>query len=130
MQLASAVVAAAAVRLAVVSGTPQSAHAYVAPAARVYLTEFRQPLIVRVAGRGAERIRFSCANPHCVFPPSDQPDQVHRINESTYDVDVHDGKAELTLTLSTVTLGTFIVTARVADAHSPAGTVRFALTAR
>lgn len=129
MQLAQVIAAAAAVRLTVVSGTPQSAHAYVAPGARVYLTEFRQQLVVHVAG-AVERIRFSCASPHCDFAPSEQPDTVHRVDENAYDVDVREGKASVTLTLSTPTLGTYLVTARPAAGHSSTRSVRFALTAR
>ncbi len=50
----------AAIRLQIVSGTPQAAHAYVAPAAPVYVTEFTQPLVVRVLGAKDPKVRFFC----------------------------------------------------------------------
>lgn len=101
------------VRVRIVSGTPQSAHAYVAPAAPKYVTEFTQPLVVRVEGSKNPKlgVRFFCVTPGCELPPQVQPDEVKRIDPRTFEAQSKDGKATISLTVSTDTPGTVEVVA-------------------
>jgi hypothetical protein len=101
------------VRARIVSGTPQSAHAYVAPAAPKYVTEFARPLVVRVEGARNPKlgVRFFCVTPGCELPPQVQPDEVKRIDPRTFEVQSKDGKATISLTVSTDTPRTVEVVA-------------------
>ncbi len=96
---------AVAVRALIVSGTPQSAHAYAEPAAAKYVTEFTRPLVVRVSGAKNPKlgVRFSCITRGCELPPQVQPDEVKRIDPRTFEVQSKDGKASISLTVSTDT---------------------------
>jgi hypothetical protein len=101
------------VRVQIVSGTPQSAHAYVAPAAPKYVTEFTRPLVVRVEGARNPKlgVRFSCITPDCELPPQVQPDEVKRIDPRTFEAQSKDGKATISLIVSTATPRTVEVVA-------------------
>lgn len=101
------------VRAWIVSGTPQSARAYVAPAAAVYVTEFARPLVVRVDGAKNPKIgvRFFCTTPKCELPPQVQPDEVKRIDPRTFEAQSKNGKATISLTVSTDTPETVEVVA-------------------
>jgi hypothetical protein len=102
---AAAAKPATAVRAQIVTGTPQSAHAYVAPAAAVYVTEFTRPLVVRVSGTRNAKIgvRFFCVTKGCELPPQTQPDEVKRIDPRTFEAQSKDGKATISLIVSTDT---------------------------
>jgi hypothetical protein len=110
---AAAAKPATAVRADIVAGTPQSAHAYVAPAAAVYVTEFTRPLVVRVSGTKNPKIgvRFFCVTKGCELPPQTQPDEVKRIDPRTFEAQSKDGKATISLTVSTDTPRTVEVVA-------------------
>lgn len=94
-----AVAAALIVRAEIVSGTPQTARAYVAAGEAKYATEFA-PLVVRVSGPAAakRRMRFHCVTRGCAFV-TDAPENGDRIDPATYDVDVKGGKASLHVTI-------------------------------
>lgn len=91
----------ASVRIVVVSGQHQRAHAFAATTGPGYETLFAQPLVVKILGKGTHTVRFSCEQVACRFAVSDQPNEVRRIDTRSYDIDVKDGRAELTLTLAT-----------------------------
>ena len=92
------------IRLQIVSGTPQVAHAYVAPAAPIYVTEFTQPLVVRVSGakNPKQGVRFFCVTKGCTLPPQEQPDGT-RIDPRTFEVPTKNGKASISVTIATAT---------------------------
>jgi hypothetical protein len=114
---------AAVVRAEIVSGNAQSAHGYVAPAAKLYLTEFPHMLVVRVAGpappKGEKRrVRFRCVTKGCVFAPIEQPEEddrkVERVDPAAYDAAVHakDGTAAIRVLLqANRPVGTYTVEA-------------------
>jgi hypothetical protein len=110
---------AAAVRARIVSGTPQSARAFVATAAAKYVTEFTQPLVVRVEGSKNPKlgVRFFCVTRGCELPPQTQPDEVKRIDPRTFEVTSKDGKAAISLTVSTDTPETVEVVAEPVTAR-------------
>lgn len=119
------------VRLAAVSGTSQRARAFAATTGPGYETLFARPLIVRIVGRTAGTVRFSCEQRACRFAVSDQPDEVKRVDPRSYDVTLKNGRAELTVTLSTDSVpGNFTVVARpVVRKHVEVGSsVRFGLS--
>ncbi len=89
------------VRIVVVSGQHQRAHAFAATTGPGYETLFAKPLVVKIVGKGTRTVRFACEQVACRFAVSDQPNEVRRIDTRSYDVDVKDGRAELTLTLAT-----------------------------
>ena len=89
------------VRAVVVSGDKQQAHAYAAAGSKAYLTEFPQPLVVRIEGgsadHGARLVRFRCTTPGCVFPPVDadaEPKSLERHGQ-TLVVAVENGRAQI-----------------------------------
>ncbi len=110
---------AVAVRARIVSGTPQSARAFVAPAAAKYVTEFAQPLVVRVEGSKNAKlgVRFFCVTRGCELPPQTQPDEVKRIDPRTFEVTSKDGKAAISLTVSTDTPETVEIVAQPVTGH-------------
>lgn len=111
------------------SGTPQSAPGYVVSHAARYEAIFPAELAVRVSGPAGTKIRFVCATAGCEFPPSDQPDSVHRVDVRTFDVDSANGIASIKLTVTVPSPRTVVVVARPADGPR-ARTVRFALRMR
>lgn len=116
------------VRIAVKSGTPQSARAWAASGANVYETAFDQALVVTVSPADT-RVRFRCVTPGCIFPPSDQPDGVDRVDTSAFDVASDKGIASIKLVVRSVSTGSVTVVATPAtDPHGPAA--RFILNAR
>ncbi len=106
------------VRVLAIAGDGQSAHAFAASTGPGYETVFAQPLVVRVdaagaARNGSRRVRFTCADRGCRFPPSEQGDDVTRVDRRTYEVRLVDGRATLPVTLSTDEVpGTFTVDVR------------------
>ena len=118
-----------AVTIALLSGTPQSAHAFVAAHASRYEAAFPNELAVRVAGPDGSKIRFACETDGCAFPPSDQGDNVHRIDVRSYYVDSADGRATIKLTVSAPSPRTVVVSARP-EAGAASRSVRFVLEMR
>jgi hypothetical protein len=114
--------------IAIVSGTPQSAQAFIAQHGLRYETTFGRPLVVKVSP-AVTTVRFRCATSDCIFAPSVQPEGVSRVDPRTYDVKSEKGVASIKLIISTATVEAVTVTA------TPAGTgrvpaVRFRLTER
>ncbi|MDB5093975.1 MAG: hypothetical protein JWO85_2076 [Candidatus Eremiobacteraeota bacterium] len=95
----------------VVSGTPQSAHAYVSPGAPTYITEFPQALVVHLVGKhiNAHRVRFTCAQKHCALGVPVEPSGGKVMNAATYEVEAVHDQAALKITLTTNRPGTFEV---------------------
>ncbi len=114
-----------------VSAIRQSARAFATSTGPGYETLYAQPLVVRLAGKRSGTVRFTCEQKACRFAVSEQPDEVRRFDTRSYDVDLKDGRAELTLTLATDAVpGHYTVVARPVlhkrvQAHSA---VRFDLT--
>jgi hypothetical protein len=114
-------------QLAVKSGTPQTARAWVAARANRYETRFDDALVVRVSPAKI-KVRFRCITRGCEFPPSDQPDTVSRVDASAYDVESRQGLATIKLTVWTVTPENVVVVAQPTGAAKPQ--VRFNLNER
>jgi hypothetical protein len=95
----------------IVSGTPQSAHAYVSPGAPTYVTEFPQALVVHLVGKhiNAHRVRFSCAQKQCALGVPVEPPGGKVTNAATYEVEAVRDQAALKITLTTNRPGTFEV---------------------
>lgn len=124
---------AAPIRVVAVSGVRQSAHAFAASTSPGYETLYGEPLVVRIVGKTSGTVRFTCEQKSCRFAVSDQPDEVRRVDTRTYDVDLKDGRAELTLTLGTDAVpGRYTVIARPVRSKLivPGSSVRFDLTVR
>jgi hypothetical protein len=95
----------------VVSGTPQSARAYVSPGAPTYITEFPQALVVRLVGKriNAHRVRFTCVQKQCALGVPVEPAGGKVMNAATYEVEAVHDQAALKITLTTNRPGTFEV---------------------
>jgi len=95
----------------VVSGTPQSAHAYVSPGAPTYVTEFPKALVVRVVGKhiNAHRVRFTCVQKQCALGVPVEPPGGKAMGAATYEVEAVHDQAALKITLTTNRPGTFEV---------------------
>jgi hypothetical protein len=95
----------------VVSGTPQSAHAYVSPGAPTYITEFPQALVVHLVGKhiNAHRVRFTCAQKQCALGVPVEPAGGKVMNAATYEVEAVRDQAALKITLTTNRPGRFEV---------------------
>ncbi len=102
--------------------------AYASTHSSEYEVEFHQPLVVAVTGH-VDKIRYRCISRGCTFPPADQGEDVERVNKSTYDVKVDDGKATIELTVAMPSVESVIVEARPASGAGKA-VARFVLTAR
>jgi hypothetical protein len=111
-------------RIAVKSGTPQTARAWVAARANRYEAKFDNALVVSVWPPKA-KVRFRCITRGCEFPASEQPDSVTRIDAGAYDVAAANGEAAIKLTVWTVTPEDVVVIAQPAEADGPQ--VRFTL---
>ena len=86
---------------AIVSGTPQTVHAYVAPATSQYVAEFPKPLVVRITGK-YDHVRFSCPALHCGLHVADEANTPGtRVNARSYDAVVKNGTASLQIGLAT-----------------------------
>ncbi len=108
------------VRAVIVSGTPQSAHAYAAVAEKKYYAEFPHTLLVRWSGPpsrdGSREVQFTCITKGCSFLPTDQPEHgelVDRVPDAddAYDAKVVNGQAALRVTVKGDTLGTYTIRA-------------------
>jgi hypothetical protein len=119
-----AAAAGAAPRLALKSGSPQTARAWVAARADRYETHFDKALVVSVSPAKL-KVRFHCITRGCEFPAMDQPDSVSRVDPSTMDVAGAKGEAAIKLTIWTVTPENVVVVAQPAGAAGPQ--VRFLL---
>jgi hypothetical protein len=129
------------VRAVIVSGTGQTAHAYIAGAAKRYQAEYAAALVVRVPAPlprdGKRYVRFTCITGGCTFAPTDQPENgkwVERVEgvENAYKVQIDRGAAALRVTTETPTAtGTYTVRAEpVVYAGERAAPADFALTGR
>jgi len=118
---------AAALAVTVQSGTPQTARAWVAARADRYETHFDGALVVKAA-TGVAKVRFRCITRGCEFPPSDQPDNVVRVDAAAYDVVPKKGLASIKLIVWTVTPENVVVVAQPAGRPGPQ--VRFLLDER
>jgi hypothetical protein len=114
-------------RIAIKSGTPQTARAWVAARANRYETKFDAALVVSVVP-DKTKVRFRCITPGCEFPPADQPDSVARVDGSAFDVLSAKGIAAIKLTIWTVTPEDVVVVAQPAEGSGPQ--VRFILNER
>ncbi|MBV8642779.1 MAG: hypothetical protein JO225_02560 [Candidatus Eremiobacteraeota bacterium] len=86
------------VRAVVVSGDRQHARAYAAGSSKTYVAEFAQPLVVRVVGGSApvgstRHVRFHCIG--CTFPPTEEKDEVKRVDPSTWSSPIEEGQADV-----------------------------------
>lgn len=125
-------------RAAVISGTPQSAHAYASWSKKAYYADFPAPLVVRwigpPPGEQQRKVEFTCEG--CTFLPTDQPNKganVERINgvENAYTAKVVHGVATLRVNVEAPNFGTYVVRAQpVARAHERAERSTFQLTLR
>jgi hypothetical protein len=120
----AAVAAKESPRIAIKSGTPQTARAWVAARANRYETKFDAALVVNVAP-DKTKVRFRCITRGCEFPASDQPDTVSRVDPAAYDVLSAKGTAAIKLTIWTVTPEDVVVVAQPAGSNGPQ--VRFIL---
>jgi hypothetical protein len=118
---------AAVLAVTVQSGTPQTAQAWVATRADRYETDFHDALVVKAA-KGVAKVRFRCITRGCEFPPSDQPDNVSRVDASAYDVEPKKGIASIKLIVWTVTPEDVIIVAQPSERPGPR--VRFVLNER
>jgi hypothetical protein len=110
--------AAPAASIRIVSGTPQSATAFIAQHGPRFETTFDTPLVVKFAPKGAI-VRFRCITPDCQFAPSVQPD-ADRAGPGAYDYKTKTDTASIKLIISTATVEPVVVTATVmGGAHPP-----------
>ncbi|HTW85688.1 MAG TPA: hypothetical protein VMD91_16585 [Candidatus Sulfotelmatobacter sp.] len=133
--LAAAAAASGPFTVTAVSGTPQSAWGYVASDKAAYDAQFPTPLVVQLHGAHQRHaaVRFTCVTRGCVLPPSDQPDEVTRVDPQAYDVKSDDaGKATISLTIELVQPGPAVVQAAPVVNGRPrtGGAARFVLTIR
>ena len=131
--------AAVVLRTEIVSGNNQTGHAYAEPAASKYVTEFSEPLVVRIVGwpreGGSRRVHFHCATPGVKFVPADQPNEGKDIDDrfesepNTYRVHVTRGVASLKVAIeSDRPNGTYTVTVKPGEPNSTEAA--FTLTSR
>jgi hypothetical protein len=103
--------------IAIVSGTPQSATAFIAQHGPRFETTFDTPLVVKIVPKGAT-VRFRCITPDCQFAPSVQPD-ADRAGPGTYDYKTKTDTASIKLIISTATVEPVTVTATLMGAAHP-----------
>ena len=114
-------------RLTMVSGSGQSAHAWVAVGTKEYETVFETPLVVHVTPDDG-KVRFTCVTAGCTFPPQVVGENANRASASAFDVDADSGTASITLTVRTPTVEPISVIAQAANGHGPR--LQFTLIAR
>lgn len=99
------------VRVTIVSGSGQTARAYVAPAEKSYVTEFPGLLVVRMDGvpPGEPRhVRFVCVTKSGKFDAADQPNAGEGINhaeDGSYGVETVKGTASLRVAIKAAVVG-------------------------
>lgn len=117
----------------IVSGTPQTAPAYAAPATSQYVVDFPQALVVRL-DRSAAKVRFTCPATHCKLRVADENDDPgHRVDASTYEEVIKQHTSTLKMGLAVDLPGHYLVYAQTVDADdTPTGpkTPPFELTAQ
>lgn len=121
----------------IVSGNGQVGRAYAECCKAQYVTEFPNPLVVRIEGRpvdgGLPRVYFRCETPHCALASTDQPDEgkfVERTNPTTYKAQIVKGVASIRIaTEAAQPAGTYVITANAHAYHREHIVVaRFTLT--
>ena len=128
MITAESATAATHARIAIKSGSQQSAHAWAAPGTKLYETQFGAALVVTVTPADA-KIRYRCVTPGCVLPPQEQGEGINRVDTRTFDVDADKGIASIKLIVRTQSVQPVIVRAQAADEPHGAS-VGFVLNAR
>jgi hypothetical protein len=116
------------VRIAMKSGSQQSAHAWAAPGTKLYETKFDDALVVTVSPPDA-KVRFRCITRGCILPPQEQGEGINRADASAFDVDAEGGIASIKLIVRSPSVQPIVVAAQAANKpHGPI--VRFVLNAR
>jgi hypothetical protein len=118
-------VPAVTLRAHVVSGNGQVAPAFSECCQAKYVTEFPDPLVVKVEGRprqgGLPHVYFHCATPHCTLASTEQPhdgDYVDRTDPTTYKARIVGGVAAIRIAVEAAQpTGTYVVTARASAYH-------------
>jgi hypothetical protein len=106
--------------LAIVSGSPQTQHAYAASGTNQYVTDF-SPLVVKIVGSSSanDRVEFTCPQPHCgirVFDADDDPGKwPDPDNKGIYDEVIKAGKSTVRISLQTDAPGNYTVVAQTID---------------
>jgi hypothetical protein len=102
------------VSIALVSGSPQTAHAYIAQHGNTFETQFLAPLVVRVSRDTT--VRFRCTTTACEFPAQvfENDEDIHRVDVRTFDVTSENGRAQIKLLVSTPTVEPVTVVAQPA----------------
>jgi hypothetical protein len=118
--------AARAASIAIVSGSSQTATAFIAQHGPRFETTFETALVVKFAPKGAT-VRFHCITPNCQFAPSVQP-SADRSGPGAYDYKTKSDTASIKLIISTATVEPVTVTATVMTGSHP--TVVFHLIER
>ncbi|HEX3549475.1 MAG TPA: hypothetical protein VHT53_03830 [Candidatus Elarobacter sp.] len=114
-------------RAFIVSGNHQVAHAYVAPAATTYFSQFSKPVVVRVDGPPVSpehpwHVVFTCVSPNCTFAGAEQHELYDYTNRAktddgkeianAYDARAHDGRAGIYVVIQApVPAGTYTIRA-------------------
>jgi hypothetical protein len=102
--------------LVIVSGTPQTAPAYAAPATSQYVVDFPQALVVRL-DRSAAKVRFTCPATHCKLRVADENDDPgHRVDASNYEEVIKNHTSTLKMGLAVDLPGHYQVYAQTVDA--------------
>jgi hypothetical protein len=107
-------------RAHIVSGNGQVASAFAECCQAKYVTEFPDPLVVKVEGRprkgGPPHVYFHCATPHCTLASTEQPhngDYVDRTDPTTYKARIVNGVAAIRIAVEAgQPTGAYVVTAR------------------
>jgi len=106
------------VRVEIVSGSGQTAPAYMKPSSKSYVTEFPDLLVAQMDGvprKTLRHVRFSCVTKDCTFVPADQLNEGKGVNHATdgsYGVETVGGRASLRVSIETaVAVGSYTVRA-------------------
>ena len=125
--VAAAASATRSAAITIVSGTPQTATAYVAQHGPRFETTFDAALVVKTVPKDVT-VRFRCITHDCQFAPSEQP-VANRVDPGAFDYKTKNGTASIKLIISTVTVETVTVSATVMGGPHPPS-VTFHLIAR
>ena len=112
-------------RIAIRSGSEQSARAWAVPGTKLYETQFAAALTVAVSPPHA-KIRFRCVTAGCILPPQEQGNGIDRVDASAFDVTAANGIAAIKLIVRSASVQPVTIVARAAG--EPHGrSVRFVL---
>ncbi len=106
--------------LVILSGSPQTQHAYAASGTNQYVTDF-SPLVVKIVGASSpnDRVEFTCPQPHCgirVFDADNDPGKwPDPDNKGIYDEVIKDGTSTVRISLQTDAPGNYTVVAHTID---------------